>query len=183
MNTVMSNVMLDLETFGLAPGSVIRSIGAVSFDPFSNKTGAEFYVNIKPEGQTKAGLTMDQSTVDWWNGPKNKTAQASLMVDQQEPELAFKAFCTWFRGARGVFLWSQGSNFDGVLLEQALKKFSLPVPWKFFDTRDTRTAYDMSGFNSYAVKRKGTYHNALDDAKHQVVCVQASYAKVAGKML
>lgn len=42
----MNNVMLDLETFGTQPGSVIRSIGAVVFDPFSDKLGKEFYVNM-----------------------------------------------------------------------------------------------------------------------------------------
>lgn len=179
----LNNIMLDLETYGLKPGSVIRSIGAVAFDPFSTKTGEEFYVNIDSESQTKLGLTMDQSTVDWWNGPKNRKANAELMSDQQPLDLALKAFGTWWRGARGIFLWSQGSNFDGVLLENTLKAAGLPVPWKFYDTRDTRTAYDVAQFDSRTVTRAGTYHNALDDAKHQVICVQRAYAKVQGKLL
>lgn len=80
-----------------------------------------------------------------------------------------------------MFVWSQGANFDEVLLSCAMRAVKVVPPWKFSDARDTRTAYDIAGFNSYAVKRAGTYHNALDDAKHQARCVQGAYAKIGRK--
>lgn len=179
----MNNVMLDLETYGTQPGSAIRSVGAVMFDPHSDKIGAEFYYNVLDASCEAAGLTRDQSTIDWWNQPKNKKAQDSLAKDQRNLLFVLMEFSSWFRKNRGIFVWSQGANFDEPLLACAYRAEKIREPWKFSDARDTRTAYDISGFNSYAVKRAGTYHNALDDAKHQALCVQHSYARVAGRLL
>jgi hypothetical protein len=41
----------------------------------------------------------------------------------------------------------------------------------------------MAEFNPRTVRRMGTYHNALDDAKHQVECVYRAHAKNKGKIL
>lgn len=99
----MTHIMLDLETWGKTPGSDIRSIGAVVFDPVSpggwsvsNHTlmnGETFYVAtdnpvcnpgdpIHDDGYStwdgindyrKYPLTRDPETVEWWN---NQTLQA-----------------------------------------------------------------------------------------------------------
>lgn len=174
--------MLDLETFGTAPGSVIRSVGAVMFDPNSTKIGAEFYMNVDHESCLRKGLTVDAGTEAWWR-KQSKQAQDALLVEPKALREVLLAFDDWFKQNRGIFLWSQGANFDEVLMGCAYRAESIRQPWKFHEARDTRTAYDISGFNSYALKRAGTYHNALDDAKHQAKCVQMSYARVAGRMV
>ena len=60
----MSNLMLDIETLGTGPNSVILSIGAVEFD----ETGviSKFYEAIDPESCTDWGLQIDARTVLWW---------------------------------------------------------------------------------------------------------------------
>lgn len=179
---MQSHIMVDLETFGTAPGSVIRSIGAVVFDIKTGKLGSEFYANITRESCEAAGMTVDQDTVNWWNRSENRLAQESLMKDQRDFEQVGKDFCRWYArqcsGLTKVAMWSQGSNFDGVLLEAALRKVGLRPPWKFYHALDTRTAYFMGDFDSFSVKRAGTYHNALDDAKHQALCVHRAYQKL-----
>lgn len=179
----LNNVMLDLETWGTCPGCAIRSIGAVTFDPYGTSTGDEFYLNIEDGSCAVVGLTKDPSTVAWWNQPDKKEARASLLVDPVPLREVAIAFNAWWRKARGIFLWSQGANFDEVLWAAALRAVDHAPPWKFYDARDTRTAYDMAQFNSKTVKRAGTYHNALDDAKHQVACVQAAYRRVNQKLM
>ena len=59
------DVMIDLETLGIQPGSVIRSIGAVVFDPVTNTLGSTFYQNICADSCKKAGLTTDPDTIKW----------------------------------------------------------------------------------------------------------------------
>lgn len=174
--------MLDLETFGTAPGSVIRSVGAVLFDPNSDRTGAEFYLNIEHDSCLKRGLTVDAATEAWWRR-QSRAAQDALLVDPKPLPEVVDEFAAWFRKSGGVFLWSQGANFDEVLWGYAIRSVGYKPPWKFSDARDTRTAYDLAGLNTYSIQRKGTYHNALDDAKHQARCVQMSYARVAGKLV
>ena len=61
----MSRIMVDLETLGTAPGSVILSIGAVRFDVEKGLLD-EFYVNIDVESSQRLGLTIDGDTVMWW---------------------------------------------------------------------------------------------------------------------
>jgi hypothetical protein len=180
--TMLNDAMLDLETWGTRPGSMIRSIGALMFDPYTEKVGAEFYVNVDEKSQEALGLTKDPGTVAWWE-KQSQRARDALLVDQQPIDLALSAFCTWFRGARGMFVWSQGGNFDEPLLAACLHAAKITQPWKFWDSRCTRTAYSVAGFNSRSVKREGTYHNALDDARHQAICVQRAYAKITNGRL
>lgn len=167
----MTHVMLDLETFGTRPGSVIRSIGAVVFDPRGGSIGDAFYRNISDESCLQHGMTKDQSTVEWWS-KQSSEAQESLLKDQIEFSGAADDFHTWFKRASGEMVWSQGSNFDVVLWEASCLLAARPVPWKFYNTRDTRTVYDICGLNVFKIKREGTYHNALDDAIHQARLVQ-----------
>ena len=52
------DVMLDLETWGTMPGSALRSIGAITFDPYGNDgfVEASFYRNIDHVSCERAGL-------------------------------------------------------------------------------------------------------------------------------
>lgn len=171
----MNNVMLDLETWGTRPTCAIRSIGACMFDPHGEGTGAEFYMNVSDASCREAGLHIDDGTVEWWK-KQSQQARDALIKDQFTlTEIAVK-FDDWWRTNRGVFVWSHGANFDEPIWSAAMYAVGRRVPWKYVDSRCTRTAYDVCGFNNYSVKRSGTYHNALDDAKHQAVCVQRAYA-------
>jgi hypothetical protein len=173
--------MFDLETWGTRPGCAIRSVGAVMFDPYSDEMGAEFYCNVSDESCVMAGLFVQDETAEWWE-KQSQEAQDALAMDQQGIYVVVQMFHQWFRKNHGVFLWAQGSNFDEVIWSAIAHKLGQRPPWKFFDVRDTRTAYDLANFNHYSVKRSGTYHNALDDAKHQAICVSRAYAKVHGEV-
>jgi hypothetical protein len=166
--------MLDLETYGTKPGCVLRSIGAVLFDPNTDHIGAEFYVNLTEDDQLLAGAHKDPDTIAWWER-QSQESKDQLLTDQKPFALAANQFLSFMKFNRGKFVWSQGSNFDVVLLEHSLGFFNVKTPWLFYNTRDTRTAYQMAGFDTKSIFRQGTYHNALDDAKHQARCVQASY--------
>ena len=60
------NVMVDLETMGTRPGSVIVSIGAIEFDPQSARLGRTFYQTCSIKSAVDVGLAMDPETVTWW---------------------------------------------------------------------------------------------------------------------
>lgn len=172
----MSHIMLDLETWGTKAGSALRSIGAVTFNPYTGDMGDEFYRNIDKQSCLDAGLSIDPGTERWWS-EQSKEAQDSLLVDPKPLGEVVRDFATWWIKSRGVQVWSQGSNFDSVLWEAACLAMKARVPWKFFDTRDTRTVYELCGLDTRSVLRDGTYHNALDDAKHQVRCIRAAIRK------
>jgi hypothetical protein len=172
----MTHVMFDLETFGTAPGSVLRSIGAAFFSPETGAVGATFYANIDRASCEAVGLKVDPATEKWWS-EQSQEAQDALLIDCKPLAEVATAFHAFFKQGGGVQIWCQGANFDAVLWEAAVralwpsKNF---IPWRFYNVRDTRTAYELAGFDSGSVTRSGTYHNALDDSLHQIACVSAA---------
>lgn len=170
----MTHIMLDLETFGTKPGSVIRSVGAAAFSPFGEDVTATFYANISEESAVAAGLTKDPRTVAWW-AEQDAEAQAALLDNQRDIIETMAAFAVWFLEVGGEQVWAQGATFDPVLWEAAAAAVNIRVPWKFWNVRDTRTIYEVSSLITSDIPRNGTYHNALDDAVYQVACVQAAY--------
>lgn len=175
----MKHLMLDLETFGIKPGSVLRSIGAVVFS-LDGQMGKEFYLNIDEASSLAAGLIKDPGTVKWWS-QQSAEAQAALLVNPWPLGNVVMDFHDFYRHSGVRTVWAQGANFDPALWEAAALAVNSPVPWKFYDVRDTRTAYELGKLGKAdEPKRQGTYHNALDDAKHQVRCVAKAVAMGRG---
>ncbi len=171
--------MLDLETFGTKPGVVIRSLGAIEFD-LDGSTGKSCYANISQASCEAAGLTVDPATVEWWK-QQSKEAQAAFRVDPKPlPDVAI-SFYKWFAACGATHVWSHGAAFDTIIWEAASLAVKVPVPWKFYNVRDTRTVFDLFDFDIRDIPRDGTYHNALDDATYQVKCVAAALRKGRAK--
>lgn len=95
-----------------------------------------------------------------------------MQTDQIDIISATKEFLKWCLMVKAEQIWCQGANFDEPIIRAAIEKLGGTVPWKFWNVRDTRTVYDLCGFDPKRVPRQGTYHNSLDDAKHQVTCIQ-----------
>lgn len=179
MTEEFEDVMVDLETLGKAPGCAILSVGAVGFDPFNpDRQGPAFYMNIELTSCLLQGLEFDQSTLEWWQQQSSDAIQ-QMGADAFKIEDVCFDFVDWFNQNKFKNFWCQGATFDAPILEFILRKLDIQVPWKFHAVRDTRTVYDICGYNPYTAKRSGTYHNALDDAHHQVMCVQNALRQTA----
>ena len=168
----MTHVMLDMETLGVRPGSVIRSIGAVVFNPKTGELGDEFYANVTQASCEKVGLTCDASTLIWWE-QQSDAAKAALEVDQRPLMDVLFDFHNWWASAKGEFIWSHGASFDEVLLGCAYRANKVEPPWKFWNVRCCRTVLAL-GNRTVGKDRTGTHHNALDDAKSQAKAVAAA---------
>lgn len=166
----MTHVMLDIETFGTKPGCVIRSIGAMTFDPETNEMNRiAFKVNLQEDFQLKVGLTKDPETVKWWS-EQNKEAQDKF-IGGIDIITGLIQFTNWFNKNNCVELWAHGANFDPPILEAAYTAIGQKVPWEYSKVRDTRTFYFAKDFYAKAVIREGVYHDAIDDCMHQIKCV------------
>ena len=173
----MKNVMIDLETWGTAPGSALRSIGAVVFTPGETvPLGATFYRNIDFTSQEAVGLRKDADTEAWW-ADQSITAQLALSDEQVPIRQALEELARWWVAESAEYVWGHGANFDPVLLDVAYRAafpgVKDPAPWKFWNARCCRTVLALG-------RRKpdrtiGTHHNALDDAKAQARAVCAAF--------
>ena len=168
----MTHVMLDLETWGTAPNSMIRSIGAVVFEPLTGDFGAEFYVNIDDASQEALGMQKDARTIAWW-AEQSADARAALEADQIVITQALDLFTQWWEKADGEQVWGHGASFDPVLLEAAYRAAGETAPWAFWNTRCCRTVLSLA--DRRPDRAVGTHHNALDDAKAQAVAIAAAF--------
>ena len=163
------HVMVDLETLGTGYRPAIFSIGAVEFSirDFS-LIGDPFYIAIDPVNAQECGFSIDAGTVRWWMEQSDQARRAA-MCGMESVENALRAFAKWL--PRESRIWGNGSNFDNRILREAYDLIGIKCPWHYRDDRDLRTFADMHP--KVQLERGGVHHNALDDARFQVQCMQA----------
>ena len=62
-----THAMIDIETLGTEPGSVVLSVGAVKFDPFTaQEPHAKTLWKPNVDQQTVAERSILDSTLEWW---------------------------------------------------------------------------------------------------------------------
>jgi hypothetical protein len=166
------DLMIDIETLGTSIGSVILTIGAVRFDRRSDTEYESFYKKISVDSCKRNGMMIDQSTVDWWNTQSEEVRNEAFYSEPREELEQVLAELSAFIKRTGVsYIWAQGPTFDVCMLEDAYKRCNLPIPWKFWNVRDTRTVYDL-----FKVKLEpdAGAHNALADCKRQIKGVRTA---------
>ena len=164
----MANLMIDLETIGVAPGATILTIAAQSFDPFGiGYYPRHYYARIDLDSQENR--TVDESTLNWWaTQPAAARDEAfsehnRVPLDQALDELGK---LIW----NSNFLWCQGPTFDCTILEHAYKSYNKPIPWQYFKVRDSRTLCSIWPDRP----KPPTTHHALEDCRRQIDLVQAT---------
>ena len=170
----MKHVMVDIETLGGKPGSVILSIGAVQFAP----PYEEFYRRIDLADSLLKGFSIDLTTAKWWSEQSADAQRAAFYeTDGYAVDIALADFARFVD--KNTCLWAKGPDFDCVLLDAAYQKLGKKIPWSYRHTRDCRTIYALSGVHE---ERVGTDHNALDDAKSQAAAVIVAHKMLDRKL-
>lgn len=165
----MADVMVDLETLGRRAGCAVLSIGAVEFCP-DRGLGKELYVVVNRPSQRELGLHEDPDTLKWW---MSQSEAARQVLDDAEKATAVSvakalAQLTTFltpMGLRRVRVWGNGGDFDNAILAGLYGAIGQGPPWDYWNNRCYRTLKNL--VPGPKLKREGTYHNALDDAKSQ----------------
>lgn len=168
----MKDLMLDLETLGTRPTSIIVQIGACYFDRHTGGIGKQFAINIDTGSCLMAGLTVDQGTIDWWRTQSNK----SWLYDIMNIQDALDEFSKFAKDAEAV--WSH-ATFDAPILHNAFAVCKKKLPYHYRASRDIRTLVDLSGVE-YKVEKDAVTHNALEDCIRQVEYCVKCFNKLKG---
>ncbi len=169
-------VMIDIETLGLGPASVILSIGAVRFNPFAVPGTVEmvenpavsafddaqsvaqmvpdtFYKLVDPiEQQVRYGLQVEASTVMWWLTDESITPEARSAFGNKNAQLPLEAVLAelagWLAlgGGADTPIWSNGSLDINVLTTAYHVGGYGRPPWKYDAVRDYRTIAKEFGY-------------------------------------
>lgn len=158
------HVMVDTETLGLDPNSIVLSLGAVSFT--FDGLGTEYYTAIDPKTYPGA---VDLETIKWWMDQSFRGNKAPMdgVVPAQMALMQFESYLAELKKDGGkIILWANGTDFDIPKLYYAYKVFGMNPSWKYSDVRDCRTLFKT--FPDYGNETSGeSIHNALADARWQ----------------
>lgn len=168
------SLMVDLETMAVSPRAVVLTLGAVHFNPWGNGYGDKIYFRINIDDQDKFNREVDPNTLEWWGKQDPVIMEEAFSDDDRVPLVDAIDMFHKFAWGCDTF-WSHGATFDLVIIEDIYKQLGKPVPWQFWQLRDTRTLFDL-GFDPDMPK--GGKHNALQDAIRQSVGVQTVYSKM-----
>ena len=174
----MNDVMVDIETLGIIPGSIITQIGACYFDRNSGDTGEEFLVNIDIVNSLKNGMTVNGESLNWWlKGDKEITFLDNTVKLRQALErftnFLDKGIWRNDEGKKSMpLIWCHPS-FDIPILASAYKIMNrLYTPWQYYNVRGIRTLGDLAGYKWKKEDNDDKSHDALEDCKRQVIdCV------------
>lgn len=191
--------MADIETLGTTDSSVILSIGAILFNPFSDEPlvteegqllAPHFYRVIHKE--TQIGRTINRDTEEWWSKPERAEAWKQIEEYPDKVHLVSAMSDLWDfmsgkeTGHKVLKGWGCAPSFDQKILGNAmagtgvkrLKGSSMDLPIAFYNEMDVRTVETfVFGRKFRSENRSGTYHNALDDCVTQALMVREA-AKV-----
>lgn len=168
--------MIDLETLGVEPDSVVMTLGAIKFDPFSDaEPHSPLYLRGDVEEQTEFPYerSIDENTLAWWaKQPESIREEAFGDHDRVTVQEMLRQLNKWAVGLD--YIWCQGPTFDFVILQHLYKSAKKPVPWNYWQIRDSRTLFAMMPSDPRKAIQE-ELHNALADCYYQAKCVQQSY--------
>ena len=160
--------MIDLEGLATGPDTTILTIAAQTFDPFG--TGwydKHYYARVTLESQENRAI--DDGTIAWWSTQPDHAREEAfneqdrIPLDQALDELAKMIW-------HSKLIWSQGPTYDMNILEHAYKSYNKPLPWKYFQVRDSRTVFSLWPDQPI----QSTSHHALEDCRRQIDMLQAT---------
>lgn len=181
--------MIDIETFGASPNSIILQIGAVGFAQDGMDPG--FYTDVTTEDQVHLGRKADPSTVAWWLDKTTSEARVSVFERRTiDTKSLYDSLTTLNEYIRSYLindthnntkhdkLWANSPTFDLVIIRNAMEMCGITPAWKYWHEADVRTLKFIDGISQGKEFKKiptmfesGIAHNALDDAKTQALYV------------
>lgn len=167
--SVVRHVMVDIETLGSRPGSIVTSIGGVRFG--DEGLGPPFYRTVNVFDALMAGLTIDSETVTWWRTqPKESRAAITAKAAERTLGEALHEFAAFLLEPPDPRVWAKG------------QAAGLERPWRYHATRDVRTVLSMAPPDLTLPQGRVIAHHALHDAMHQAEQVRAVYRALGLKL-
>lgn len=186
----MNHIVVDLETLGTEADAVILSLGAVLFDPHAEDTFDSITedrcfhraVNIDSQLDIPRPRTVNHGTFKFWLNDTSPDARRSLS-DSLHIAPVLLDFTTWVRDKcePPKYLWGYGASFDNAILAHALRQFGFSNPFQYRSSLCLRTLVHLAGIGKIEVPQ-AVKHNALADAKCEVLWAQAAVKKLGVRL-
>lgn len=176
------HVMIDTETLGRTPGSVVRSVAAVEFDPQTGETGRQKVWKIDLTDSIRYGFKVEASTLKWWMMQSDEARRE--FVEGAETPLEdfledFMQFIAATDEGNDFTLWCLQLDFDVAMLRSMYSWYNLNVyrcdeevlPWNFRKVRNVRPYMDALDSAGLLPPKVADRHTPLADCLAQINCV------------
>ena len=172
------DLMLDIETLGSAPDSIILTVAACAFDPFSKTIYDEHKMYQRVDTDSQEGRTIDDLTMQWWAQQESAATEEAF---NEEGRVPFRDMLEELKDLmwRAERIWANGIAFDMTIIEHAFKSEGMPIPWQYYKVMDARTVFKMSPDR----EKLGNSHHAFEDVINQIVLLQNTFEKLGVKSL
>ena len=175
----MIHGMIDLETLSTNPNATILTVGGVKFDPYTMAEPSQgMYFRVDVDSQTEMGRDVMQETVNWWSKQPKEISDEAFSDDNRASLDDMIKKINKFSVGVDVF-WCQGPLFDYAILQDIYKQLGYPVPWQYWQIRDSRTLFSLVPRDSN--EQRTGLHNALEDCYFQAKKVQQVYNQLGIK--
>ena len=166
---------IDLETLDTSPSATILTIGGVKFNPYTaDEPYDKFYFKLSIDEQDRLGRTVSNSTLEWWAKQDPEIMNEAFdQTDAVGVDEFLDALNKWIVGV-DIF-WGQGYGFDYTMLENIYRSLGRPIPWQFWQIRDSRTLLGLLREDPRKKMQKNL-HNAYADAFYQSKAIQIAYS-------
>ena len=198
------DIMVDIETLGLAGTSQILQIAAISY----HRESGHIYGKFEGVVELPDKIEVNPDTLLFWI-KENPVLLTSLMTRKsgQSEKDVVKAFADWivyqtesnYRVKDVVMLWGNGANFDNRIIFEKCQAYGIDYPISYRNDRDFRTLVelyiDITGddYEKFKTKilglaiekcpsmigRKFVKHDALCDCVFQILQMIAMYTALA----
>lgn len=181
MTSKYTDIMIDIETTDTKPTSGILSIAVVAFNVNESTIDSKsLEILINSSEIEKYGLTKSSSTMEWWMKQKEEVRnRAFLDGNRKELPEALTLLNNFCKEVKPFRYWSQGINFDFVILENAMDKCNIVPYWKFYELRDSRTVQNL--LPRIPIEKPRNAHNAVEDCVYQIKVLHYVYSKLFTK--
>lgn len=177
-------LMVDSESLGLSPDSVVYDLGFIAFDlddPESTLDAAQVYLPLKP--QVELGRSQDPST--WLHHLEAGPARIAVIKEANDAgdihalgvliRSWLKRFHRAIEGAKEYEVWFARPQHDIPLIASLLANVGETLPWHYQTVRDLRTlmATAQLPFRGEVVEpfKEGlTLHTSMGDNRFQIRC-------------
>ena len=171
------HAMIDLETLDTKPNCQILSLGAVKFNAFTNdEPHSNLYIKPDIEQQKEKGRTSSNSTIEWWSKQDSSIREEAFSPkDRINVETMLDQLSEWLVEVETI--WGHGYGFDITILENLYRNWDRPIPWNFWQIKDSRTLFSCCEKDPRK-SMQNNLHNALSDAYFQAKSVQVAYKEL-----
>jgi hypothetical protein len=172
--------MIDLETLDTRPSSTILTLGAVKFNPFTfDEPHSELYIKLDLDEQDQLGRSTSDDTIAWWGRQDPKIQEEAFSEDGRSSIASLTSQLNKYILNADV-IWAHSYGFDMTILEDLYRQFKTPIPWNFWQIRDSRTLFELLPVDPRK-SMQTDLHNALADAYFQAKSVQVAYSQLGIK--